>query len=43
MLEQEGRTIKEFVQKFRRAVRDSKYKGRLLVEEFKREINKVIC
>ena len=43
MLEQRGRTIEEFVQEFRRAARGSKYKGRLLVEEFKREINRVIC
>jgi len=42
-LEQEGRTMEEFVQEFRKAVRDSRYKGRLLVEEFKRGINGVIC
>jgi len=38
-LEQEGKTMEEFVQEFKRAVRGSRYKGRLLVEEFKREIN----
>ena len=38
-LEQEGRTIEEFVQEFKRAARESKYKGRLLVEEFKRGMN----
>jgi len=35
-LEQGGRTMKEFVQEFRRAVRRSGYEERLLVEEFKR-------
>ena len=34
--------IKEFVQEFRRAVRSSGYEGRLLVEEFKQGINRVI-
>ena len=34
-LEQGGKIIKEFVQEFRRAARGSKYKGRVLVEEFK--------
>ena len=34
--------MENFVQKFRRAARGSKYEGRLLVEEFKRGINKVI-
>ena len=38
-LEQEGRTMKEFVQKFRRAARESRYEGRLLVKEFKRGMN----
>ena len=37
-LEQRGKTIKEFVQEFRRAARRSGYKGRPLVEEFKRGI-----
>jgi len=35
-LEQGGKTMGEFVQEFRRAARDSKYEGRLLIEEFKR-------
>jgi len=35
-LEQEGRTIEEFVQEFRRVARESRYKGRPLIEEFKR-------
>ncbi len=34
-LEQEGRTMEEFVQEFKRTARESRYKGRLLVEEFK--------
>ena len=38
-LEQGGRTMEEFVQKFKRAARDSEYEGRPLMEEFKREIN----
>jgi len=41
-LEQEGRIIKKFVQEFRRAARESRYKGRLLIEEFKREMNGII-
>ena len=41
-VEQENKTIKMFVQKFKRATRDSEYKGKLLVEEFKREMNEVI-
>jgi len=34
--------MKEFVQEFKRAVRECRYKGRLLVEEFKKRINRVI-
>jgi len=34
-LEQGGRTMEEFVQEFKRAARESGYKGRPLVEEFK--------
>ena len=41
-VEQESRTIKEFIQEFRRIVRESSYKGRPLIEEFKREINNII-
>ena len=41
-LEQGGRTMKEFVQKFKRAARGSGYEGRLLVEEFKRGMNGAI-
>ena len=38
-LEQGGRTMKEFIQEFKRAVRGSEYEGRPLVEEFKRGMN----
>jgi len=38
-LEQGGKTMEEFVQEFKRAVRESGYEGRLLVEEFKRGMN----
>jgi len=41
-LEQERRTMEEFMQKFKRAVRGSGYEGRLLIEEFKREMNRMI-
>ena len=41
-VEQGGKTIKKFVQKFREMAKDSEYKRRLLVEEFKRGINGVI-
>ena len=34
--------MKEFVQEFKRAARESGYEGRLLIEEFKREINGII-
>jgi len=38
-LEQGGRMMEEFVQEFKRMARDSEYKGRLLMEEFKRGMN----
>ena len=38
-LEQGGRTMEEFVQEFKRAVRGSGYERRPLVEEFKRGMN----
>ena len=38
-LEQEGRTMEEFVQEFKRAARGSRYERRPLVEEFKRGMN----
>ena len=41
-LEQESKTMEEFVQEFGRILRDSGYKEKLLVEEFKKEINTII-
>jgi len=41
-MEQGGRTMEEFVQEFKRAARGSGYKGRPLVEEFKRGMNEGI-
>ena len=41
-LEQGGRIMEEFMQKFKRAVRGSKYKERLLIEEFKRGMKRII-
>ena len=38
-MEQEGKTMKEYVQKFKRVARESGYEGRPLIEEFKRGIN----
>ena len=41
-IKQGSRMMEKFVQKFRRAARECEYEGKLLVEEFKREINEVI-
>ena len=41
-MEQGGRSIEEFVQEFRRTVRESGYEKRALVEEFKREMSRAI-
>ena len=41
-LEQKEKMIEKFVQEFKRVARESEYKKRLLVEEFKREINGII-
>ena len=41
-LEQRGKIIEEFIQEFKRAARGSGYKGRPLVEEFKRGMNGII-
>ena len=38
-LEQESKIIEEFIQEFRRAVKESGYKKRPLVEKFKRGID----
>jgi len=40
-LEQEGKPMEEFVHEFRRVARGSRYEERPLVEEFKREMNKI--
>jgi len=41
-IEQGGKTIEEFVQEFKRAARESGYKRRALVKEFKRVMNGAI-
>jgi len=42
-LEQRGKTIKKFVQEFRRVARESRYERRPLVKEFKKDMNRTIC
>jgi len=41
-MEQGGKTMEEYVQEFKRTARGSRYEGRLLVEEFKRGMNRGI-
>jgi len=41
-IEQESRTMEEFVQDFKRVARGSGYEGYLLIEEFKRGMNGAI-
>ena len=41
-IEQGGKTMEEFMQEFKRAARGSGYKGRLLMEKFKRGMNRRI-
>ena len=41
-IKQENRTMEEFVQKFRGVVRGSSYERKLLIEEFRREMNRTI-
>jgi len=41
-LEQKNKTMEEFVQKFRRAARGSRYKRHSLIEEFKQGMNGAI-
>jgi len=41
-MEQGGKTMEEYVQEFKRAVRGSRYEGRPLVEKFKRGMNGMI-
>ena len=42
LLEQGSKTVDEYIQEFRRATRGSGYKGRALVEKFKRGLSGVI-
>ena len=37
-MKQESKTMKKFIQKFRKTARGSSFEGRLLIKEFKREI-----
>ena len=41
-MEQGGKTMEEFVQEFKKAVRGSEYEDRPLVKEFKREMSRAI-
>ena len=41
-VEQEGKTIEEFVQEFRKIAKESGYERRVLVKEFKKGMNGVI-
>jgi len=41
-MEQRGKTMKEFVQEFKRVARGSRYEGRPLIEEFERRMNRTI-
>jgi len=41
-VEQRSRMIEKFIQKFRRTARDNGYEERLLIEEFKRGMNRMI-
>jgi len=41
-IEQGGRTCNEYVQEFKKVARGSGYKGKPLIEEFKRGLNEVI-
>ena len=41
-LEQAGRMMEDFIQEFKRAARGSRYEGRLLIEEFKKGMNRGI-
>ena len=41
-IKQENRTMEEFIQIFRGVVRGSSYERKLLIEEFRREMNRTI-
>ncbi len=42
-LEQREKKMEKFMQKFKRVARKSEYERKLLIEEFKRRINGIIC
>ena len=42
-LEQESKTIEEFIQEFRRVAKSSRYEGRLLMEGVKRTNTVMVC
>ena len=42
MIEQGEKTCDEYVQEFKKVTRRSSYKGRSLIEEFKRGLNRAI-
>ena len=41
-IKQKSKMIEEFVQEFRKTTRESRYKRQLLIEEFKRGMNRTI-
>ena len=41
-VEQESKTMEEFVQEFRRIIRNSRYEKRSLIKEFKKRTNRMI-
>ena len=41
-IEQEGRTCDEYVQEFKKVIRESSYEEKPLIEEFKRGLNRAI-
>lgn len=42
-LEWGGKMMKEFIQKFRKTVRENRYKRRPLIKDFKRGMNRTVC
>jgi len=42
MIEQKGRTCDKYIQELKKVTRGSSYKGRPLIEEFKRGLNRAI-
>jgi len=38
-----GEKMMEFIQKFRRTVRENRYKRRPLIKDFKRGMNRIVC